>query len=370
MNSIYKNAYVTISAASASSANAGFLHRRSNLSTEPMRFPIRLTSENEVVSMLFYDCSQLDALDSDRNPIEQRGWTYQERILSSRLLIYSASHLEWACRSLLVPFAHPEVLQGSFDTELASMEFATASSSPSVDRKSKLYSAWEHVVEEITKRSLTNVEDSLIIVAGIAAEFQQALGDDYLAGLWRSALLRGLLWHCGYVNEDHKSRPTMYIAPSWSWASRSGAVSYWSLAKNDQILSTVAVEDCTVVLRDTRSPFGDVVGGHLHLRGPVKQALSLDSELFDIKVDHIHRRESVGRVCIDAREDFKTKLHELQEVTCIRITEQSGLILKPIHSWICAHTSSEKKKYRRVGYFEATIKGWLDDCMIESIQII
>jgi hypothetical protein len=115
------------------------------------------------------------------------------------------------------------------------------------------------------QRSLTNVEDLLRIVAGIAAEFQQALRDEYLVGLWRSTLLRGLLWHCGYSNEDFKSRPTMYIAPSWSWVSRSGAVLYWSLPGNDQILSTVAVKDCTIILRDTRSPFGDMVGGHLYL---------------------------------------------------------------------------------------------------------
>jgi hypothetical protein len=325
--------------------------------------------EEDIVAMHFYDGSQFDSLSGRGNPIEKRAWTYQERILSPRVLRYGANHLEWACRSFLVPFAHPEVLQGSFNTELGNLPSTTAPSEPSVHRNSTLYAAWEYAVAEVTKRSLTNVEDSLRVVAGIAAEFQPALEDEYLAGLWRTTILRGLLWHTQYAGKDLKLRPTVYLAPSWSWAACSGAVTYWSITENTQILSTVTVEDCAVVLKDTGSPFGDVIGGHINLRGPVKQALSLDSELFDMEVDKIQRDSSVGRACIDTRDDFKTGLHQVQEVTCIRITDMSGLILKPIHTWVSAPTIS-KKKYRRVGYFEATFEGWLDNCKIESLQIV
>jgi hypothetical protein len=46
--------------------------------------------------------------------------------------------------------------------------------------------------------------------------------DEYLAGLWKFRLPRGLLWHILYPRTDYEHRE--YVAPSWSWESTDGEV--------------------------------------------------------------------------------------------------------------------------------------------------
>ena len=53
---------------------------------------------------------------------------------------------------------------------------------------------WEKVVEEITSRDITYWTDRLPALSGLAAKRQQATGDKYLAGLWKSNLKIELLW--------------------------------------------------------------------------------------------------------------------------------------------------------------------------------
>jgi len=52
---------------------------------------------------------------------------------------------------------------------------------------------WEKVVEEITSRDITYWIDRLPALSSLAAKRQQATGDKYLAGLWKSNLKIELL---------------------------------------------------------------------------------------------------------------------------------------------------------------------------------
>nr|CEG03971.1 unnamed protein product [Fusarium acuminatum CS5907] len=58
-------------------------------------------------------------------------------------------------------------------------------------------------------------------MAGIAKIFEEATGDEYLAGLWKSRFVESLNWH---VYDPKPSRSLDYRAPSWSWAAIDGAV--------------------------------------------------------------------------------------------------------------------------------------------------
>ena len=48
--------------------------------------------------------------------------------------------------------------------------------------------------------------------------------NDYLAGIWRNDLPKGLLWTLH--DSSDASRHTQYIAPTWSWASMKGHVHF------------------------------------------------------------------------------------------------------------------------------------------------
>jgi hypothetical protein len=75
--------------------------------------------------------------------------------------------------------------------------------------------------------SLTHSTDKLIALSAIAKEYAVAIGDEYVAGLWRRDLLRQLCWfrtwwHIYEVESAEDSLP--YQAPSWSWASLNSPV--------------------------------------------------------------------------------------------------------------------------------------------------
>ncbi len=60
-----------------------------------------------------------------------------------------------------------------------------------------LYHAWHTAEDEYILQDLTNGKDKLPALAGLANEFHDLIGGDYLAGLWNRFLPHGLLWYDG-----------------------------------------------------------------------------------------------------------------------------------------------------------------------------
>jgi hypothetical protein len=370
MDAIYNNSYVTISAASAASASIGFLHRRPQLHSQPLEIPLRLQPRDEVATSIMYDDSQLPLFEIKNNPIEQRGWTLQEKLLSRRVLFYGATRLQWICRSIPLEPGQSEVLQGSF---LANTQ-DSGDRVQNWDHNWRLYRGWEQTITELTRRSLTHPEDALRAVAGIASKYQKELRDGYVAGLWRRALVGELLW-CGRLVRDRERlqpRPPRYIAPSWSWASHQGEISFLS-QQPDAVMATVVVKDCSIVLMNSEMPFGDIVGGQITICAPVKTARLVSWALFDLQPETDKVR---GNVCIDGREDLhsdfrrsRTVVNEFDIVTCLRLTEEWGLVLRQVS--MNKYTGEQRsRKYRRIGCFQSYSKEWLGDCKREQIIIV
>ncbi|KAF7557898.1 hypothetical protein G7Z17_g279 [Cylindrodendrum hubeiense] len=91
--------------------------------------------------------------------------------------------------------------------------------------------SWFELVDRYTSRSLTKQTDVLLALSGIARSTAESTSDEYYAGLWKSHFSHCLLWaskwHVGQGFTQH-SRPSDYLAPSWSWASIKGPVHYLS----------------------------------------------------------------------------------------------------------------------------------------------
>lgn len=82
-------------------------------------------------------------------------------------------------------------------------------------------------------RELSLETDVLPALSGLAHAFEASIRakgcinrnkDDYLAGIWRDDLARGLLWYPH--DSSQTSRYTQYISPTWSWASVKGQVHF------------------------------------------------------------------------------------------------------------------------------------------------
>jgi hypothetical protein len=76
---------------------------------------------------------------------------------------------------------------------------------------------WYSVVQQYSGLNASHPSDKFPALSGIAEHFHAKLQCGYLAGLWRTYLLRGLQW---VVSDGNKAcRRLPYRAPTWSWAS-------------------------------------------------------------------------------------------------------------------------------------------------------
>jgi hypothetical protein len=90
------------------------------------------------------------------------------------------------------------------------------------------YKTWYELVRLYTSRKLTFDKDRLIAAAGLAQSFRTAHPGEYLAGIWKGDLPRGLLWDLGPASRSEEvfHRPGESQMPSWSWAATLHGVYY------------------------------------------------------------------------------------------------------------------------------------------------
>jgi hypothetical protein len=89
------------------------------------------------------------------------------------------------------------------------------------------------IVEEYSPRKLTDPEDRLNALAGVANELRKTWNDDYMYGLWKGCIIDFLTWSAACENRQQR-RSTR--APSWSWASRDSGVRFNKLSIIDAML--------------------------------------------------------------------------------------------------------------------------------------
>jgi hypothetical protein len=230
-----------------------------------------------------------------------------------------------------------------------------------------LLGAWRrNVVEPYTDRQLTKSSDRLVALSAIAFEFSKKLSCQYLAGIWKEDLHGGLLWRCNEISNAHVAG-----APSWSWASVQGSVSWLKQSFGAAFTpDIVAVEYAT----SPDNPFGhthaasitfqaEVIEGRLaHIPAPksgsiltstygleVGKANFVDVSV-DVNVEPIEVMKEDGSVITSARrtrdeEDkkavSKSQYMRYEGVYCLRMGSNIALVLGP--------TSSRSEIFERLG---------------------
>lgn len=139
-----------------------------------------------------------------------RGWTFQEWMLSPRVLHIDTMTL-WDC------------FEG-YANELNRRHVGKAE----VLRDSKEFGrqiSWNNIVKEYSSRQITYEKDRLPALDGLAARYLQNTGYTYLSGLWLEEMPLSLLWE-----RDTKAiTPINRTMPSWSWASLNASAA-WNYA--------------------------------------------------------------------------------------------------------------------------------------------
>ncbi|KAK4984009.1 hypothetical protein LTR50_006880 [Elasticomyces elasticus] len=210
-------------------------------------------------------------------PLSDRGWTLQERLLSPRTIHYGRAEMYWECQCCV--FAEDGAMLRRTFTAAACLW----ASEPREPGKARQWH-WTRLVEEFSKRKLTKNFDKLPALSGLANLIAANTGDTYLAGLWKSSLMTELYWsvkafephhHCEDPEHDasmpaaHKSAvkyPSQYRAPSWSWASIDAEIDYVGLISKGEYLASLVDASVKPLGKD---PFGRLASGHITLKAPL-----------------------------------------------------------------------------------------------------
>lgn len=233
MSSVYYFSALNLAATAASDGNEGlFFPRypplvRACTIEQPALTNRKLDIINEALWINHIDTSTLC----------QRAWVVQERFLARRTLHFAKNQLFWECHEINACETFPSKIMGSMSYHTAFKE-ADASEEH-----------WGDVVELYTRASLSHAGDKLFALSGIASWFHERNGDEYIAGLWRTGIERQLYWRV-----EDGSRPVIYRAPSWSWASVDGEIDFYYT--NETVV--IDVKDAKVQLESSDQVFGGV----------------------------------------------------------------------------------------------------------------
>ncbi|KAJ8595140.1 hypothetical protein M405DRAFT_849841 [Rhizopogon salebrosus TDB-379] len=134
-----------------------------------------------------------------------------------------------------------------------------------------LLAAWWDVLRDYTQRAVSDPSDRLVAISRIAQLFQRWWGSNnrYIAGLWERNLSTDLLWYRSRPS-DGRLITGQYLAPSWSWAATIGRVAAGSDRKSmvGKIVWDVLL--CEAIPVSDDHPLGQVKGGNLTVRTIVK----------------------------------------------------------------------------------------------------
>jgi len=223
MGSIYASSYMTIAASASRDSSGGcFLPRATDTNVR-----IKCTLEDGKEGHVVVRPKACGFKDLDHSFLQTRAWVAQERLLSPRALHYDIDQIMWECKEVRltedgVPVGvdldsrQADIWDGRFHLKYP---FLIEGSSSYRD----FVWDWYAMLDNYTSRNLTDADDKLPALSGLASVMISRTGDRYAAGLWESHLHVGLLWK-RIPKDPWLTSPKQYRAPSWSWAAYDGAV--------------------------------------------------------------------------------------------------------------------------------------------------
>lgn len=286
MGLIYKNSTVTIVAASAAKVSDGFL---GNGKLEEPGAQLPLYIDESTTGTVYLRRKNAAQTYTSHEPIFQRGWTYQELLLSPRSIVFDSNQITLKC---LTDFYEP-VFETYLDLKVDAPELPVGvfgMVDEGLARKNTRESRdwyidetqgdiWKAIVHDYSERELSSFGDRLPALAGIAAELAAVWGDAYLAGFWRRTIVQCLGWRrtdrkirysdYGYAPqkdlfEGMIDRARRTESPTWSWATAPYPVTMDELSRPDSRLVGSGVQPMS-----ERSPFGQVRSAYIALEARV-----------------------------------------------------------------------------------------------------
>ncbi|OTB08337.1 hypothetical protein M426DRAFT_182562 [Hypoxylon sp. CI-4A] len=210
MRTVFGNAFITISASGSTDAHQGLFKNR--IMPNELYRTIPVSPSNPTPIFLGGHGHSTSPLDE---PLSQRGWAFQENILSTRIVAFGLSELSFRCRKCTFFFTEME----------HSPKLNSSSNLPKL-----LYINWTEIIEKYSMTLLTIPSDRLVAIQGIIDFIRIKYADTCIAGLWEKSLIPQLLWKSTSSNKKLSNcKPDVARDfPSWSWAGVHAPVKFLS----------------------------------------------------------------------------------------------------------------------------------------------
>ena len=243
MDRVFSGAVCTIVAAQGATANSGIEGIRQHYVPQVGQPASQQRWLQQVQVGLKGDLSLIAPLGAQNHQLDDsvwniRAWTFQERLLSRRLIVFTHGQMIWHCRKMIcredmsvqdsgVPYPPLQWLSLKpqhigVDTGSKWIDGSTEITRHGATRlvRSVVFAEYTRAIEEYTHREISYESDVLNAFAGLLHIFSRFFGCKTLLGLPEGLLDVALLW-----------KPTRQLQrrigfPSWSWAGWVGRVAY------------------------------------------------------------------------------------------------------------------------------------------------
>lgn len=342
MEHVYGGSYLNIAASSATSVHGGCWVASKGMQST-FRTKVKVGND-ELVREIRDDHCYEDAVWNSH--LATRAWALQEKLLPPRTVHLGDRGAFWECRHKIaneyLPDGFTKRLGSGLLQRMRKLEF--------------LQGWWADVVHLYTSANLTFARDKLPALSGVAKRIHSQKGGQYLAGLWRDERIEAqLCWR----NEEPRGRPAAWRAPSWSWASVDGPISYRTTQEGICDDSYAHVMDASV------TPLNGDVFGEL-------SAGSLDIACTGVLLGNLTGRDKLVVQGVDEKFDCPVFLDALDEEPLSTDTTVYILPLiggkqgmrwrnkdevewrepKMIQGIVLRRTGSSAGEFRRIGAFQ------------------
>lgn len=261
MDNIYGHAEVTLVAASSNSCQESFLQPEVPHALLPVtsKWQPGLSALLQVEFLGCSDSSQgFNGMNDSR--LATRGWAVQERVLSTRMVIFAGAQVHFVCPSY-------SSTSPPLDLSISTVREA--------DTK-ELHGYWSELLDEfkgITVASFTQPTDLLPALSGLAAYFGGRLKDEYCAGHWYKDLHNSLMWLRSKRSRDPKAfyvrricLPSPYVVPSWSRLGKGDTLTFYGPFHPEQHNSPKTLYLNLEIGLAGQNPFGAITDAQLEIR--------------------------------------------------------------------------------------------------------
>jgi hypothetical protein len=265
MADVYRNALLTIAGLSSTSSDHGLFRLRNPLVFQPcwLADSIDGTSIFALPGSNSFDESHVKEM-----PLLSRGWTFQERLLGSRILYFGDALVWECCDDMVVEVLHcrneddwefrkdwPALASKRLHEEIQALDSSTNVAADTLK-------IWHDLVMRYSRTQLTVASDRLIAITGLARLVENHTNLHFVAGIWTPFSVEQLIWS----SQDPIPSVTN-LAPTWSWLNTSKAIDFHTIDLREEYYRA-EIQDVNIIPKSPNCSSEHLpLSGRLHIKG-------------------------------------------------------------------------------------------------------